>query len=178
MRLRTIAGLLTLLLLAGCTDETNYEEVEVEEQMAEAPQQNLVEMIQDNEQFEQLAQLLQQAGLVESLQQAGPFTVFAPTDAAFEKMDDTALRGLMQDTTRLRTILAYHVVPELLLADQVPELESVQTLAGDDLQFGATERGAQVNGAAIVAPNMRASNGVIHAVDEVLMPTPGQGEGF
>lgn len=169
-----------LVLFAGCVEETNYDEVNVEEQMEEAPQQDLVQMIQGNEQFEQLAQLVQQAGLIGTLQQEGPFTIFAPTDAAFAKMDDAALTGLMQDTTRLRTILAYHVVPELLVADQVPQLESTTTLTGDDVQFGATQgEGAMVNEASIIAPNMRAANGVVHGIDEVLTPAdPSGASGF
>ena len=167
--------LFAVIALVGCADTAEDGTVEEEALEADVPAagESIAQIIQENAQMEQLEQLIERAGLTETLQQEGPFTVFAPTDAAFEKMEDEALRGLMQDTERLRDLLLYHVVPEALSLDEVPEMEDETTLQGESLAFGASERGAMVNAANIITPNIEASNGVVHAIDSVLeLPMP------
>jgi uncharacterized surface protein with fasciclin (FAS1) repeats len=108
------------------------------------------------------------AGLVETLKGAGPFTVFAPTDAAFAKVPKATLDGLLADKAALTKVLTYHVVAGKVMAADV-KAGHVKTVQGTDLAM-VTEGGVTVNGAKVVAADVAASNGVIHAIDTVLMP--------
>ena len=118
--------------------------------------------------FTTLVAAVKAAGLVETLKGAGPFTVFAPTDAAFAKVPKATLEGLLADKAALTKVLTYHVVAGKVMAADV-KAGHVKTVQGSDLAM-ATEGGVTVNGAKVVAADVAASNGVIHAVDTVLMP--------
>ena len=118
--------------------------------------------------FTTLVAAVKAAGLVETLKGAGPFTVFAPTDAAFAKVPKATLDGLLADKAALTKVLTYHVVAGKVMAADV-KAGHVKTVQGSDVAM-ATEGGVTVNGAKVVAADVAASNGVIHAIDTVLMP--------
>ena len=111
---------------------------------------------------------VQAAGLVDTLKGAGPFTVFAPTDEAFAKIPKATLDGLLKDKAALSKILTYHVVSGKVMAKDVKP-GMVKTVQGQDITL-ATAGGVTVNGAKVVAADVAASNGVIHAIDTVIMP--------
>lgn len=133
------------------------------------PSQNIVEIAASSADFETLVTAVQAAGLVETLQGEGPFTVFAPTDAAFAKLPEGTLEALLQDTDKLTAILTYHVVAGKVTAADVVKLSSAQTVQGQSLAID-TSRGVQVGSANVVQTDIMASNGVIHVIDTVLLP--------
>ena len=118
--------------------------------------------------FKTLVTAVQAAGLVDTLKGPGPFTVFAPTDEAFAKVPKAQLDALLADKAKLTKVLTYHVVPGAVMAKDVKP-GMVKTVEGGSLTL-ATTGGVTVNGAKVVAADVKASNGVIHAVDAVLMP--------
>jgi uncharacterized surface protein with fasciclin (FAS1) repeats len=118
--------------------------------------------------FKTLAAAVTAAGLIDTLKGAGPFTVFAPTDEAFAKVPKATLDGLLADKAALTKVLTYHVVAGKVMAADV-KAGHVKTVQGSDLAM-ATEGGVTVNGAKVIAADVAASNGVIHAIDTVLMP--------
>ena len=119
--------------------------------------------------FKTLARALEAAGLVDTLKGQGPFTVFAPTDAAFAKIPADQLAALLKDKTRLTAVLTYHVVPGKVMAADVVKLRSAKTVEGDSLTIDAS-KGVKVDDASVVKTDIEASNGVIHVIDTVLMP--------
>ena len=120
--------------------------------------------------FNTLAAAVQAAGLVDALKGEGPFTVFAPTDAAFAKLPAGTVETLLADPEgALKQILLYHVVPGKVMAADLSEGLSAATLQGEDVTFTLAD-GAKVNGANIVAADVEASNGVIHVIDTVILP--------
>ncbi len=118
--------------------------------------------------FKTLVAAVQAAGLVDTLKGAGPFTVFAPTDEAFAKIPKATLDALLKDKAALSKILTYHVVSGKVMAKDV-KAGMVKTVQGQDITL-ATTGGVTVNGAKVVAADVAASNGVIHAIDTVIMP--------
>lgn len=118
--------------------------------------------------FKTLATALQKAGLVETLKGAGPFTVFAPTDAAFAKVPKDQLDALLADKSKLTKVLTYHVVPGKVMAADV-KAGQVKTVEGSPLTV-STSGGVTVDQAKVVKADIVADNGVIHVVDSVLMP--------
>jgi uncharacterized surface protein with fasciclin (FAS1) repeats len=119
--------------------------------------------------FQTLVAAVQAAGLVETLKGPGPFTVFAPTDAAFAKLPPGAVEGLLQDQQRLTAVLTYHVVPGRIMAADVVKLAAAQTVQGQNIAIDATD-GVKVNGASVVQADVAADNGVIHVIDSVIFP--------
>jgi len=119
--------------------------------------------------FKTLVTAISAAGLTDALKGQGPFTVFAPTDAAFAKLPAGTLDSLLKDKAKLTEILKYHVVPGKVTAADVSKLTSAKTLEGQDLKI-ATKDGVTVNGAKVVTADVMASNGVIHVIDQVLVP--------
>ena len=118
--------------------------------------------------FKTLVAAVQAAGLVDTLKGPGPFTVFAPTDEAFAKIPKATLDGLLKDKAALTKILTYHVVAGKVMAKDV-KAGTVKTVQGSDITL-ATAGGVTVNGAKVVAADVAADNGVIHAIDTVIMP--------
>jgi uncharacterized surface protein with fasciclin (FAS1) repeats len=121
-------------------------------------------------QFKTLASLLTKAGLVGALEGKGPFTVFAPTDAAFAKVPKATLAALAKDRAKLRAVLLYHVVKGKVTAAQAMKLHSAKTLEGKSLPIRVSGGKVIVGGATVVQPNVTASNGVIHVINKVLIP--------
>jgi uncharacterized surface protein with fasciclin (FAS1) repeats len=118
--------------------------------------------------FKTLVTALKAADLVGTLKGPGPFTVFAPTDAAFAKIPKADLDALLKDKAKLRAVLTYHVVAGKVMAADVKE-GGVKSVQGSDLAL-TTMGGVMVNGAKVVAADVAADNGVIHAIDTVVMP--------
>lgn len=120
-------------------------------------------------QFNTLVKAVQAAGLVDTLKGKGPFTVFAPTDAAFAKLPAGTLEALLADKQKLAQVLTYHVVPgKVTAADVRPG--SVQTVQGQFLSLQADKSGVMVNSAKVVKADVMADNGVIHVIDTVVLP--------
>lgn len=135
-----------------------------------AAQQNIVQVASGNDDFETLVQAVQAADLAGALSGPGPFTVFAPTDAAFDKLPEGALQGLLADRPALRNVLTYHVVQGELTAEALQGRSYVTALNGDRIPVHVMNGQVMVGNATVVAADVDASNGVIHAIDGVLMP--------
>ncbi len=120
--------------------------------------------------FKTLVKAVQAAGLVETLQGNGPFTVFAPTDEAFAKLPKGTVEALIADPAKLRAILTYHVVAGKVMAAQVVGLKSATTVNGQDVRIRVENGKVFVDGAQVTATDIAASNGVIHVIDTVILP--------
>ncbi|MBC7997108.1 MAG: fasciclin domain-containing protein [Leptolyngbya sp.] len=120
--------------------------------------------------FTTLAKALGAAGLVETLKGKGPFTVFAPDDAAFAKVPADALNALIADKAKLTKVLTYHVVNGEVLAKKVVKLKSAKTLEGSSVAIKQADGAVMVDDAKVTATDIKCSNGVIHVIDKVLMP--------
>jgi uncharacterized surface protein with fasciclin (FAS1) repeats len=120
--------------------------------------------------FKTLAALLKQAGLAGTLQGKGPFTVFAPTDAAFAKVPKATLEALGKDKAKLRSVLLYHVAKGKLTAAKVVKRSSVKTLNGERVKIRVRNDKVFVGGARVTTADVGASNGVIHVINRVLIP--------
>ncbi len=124
-------------------------------------------------QFTTLAAALQAADLVDTLKGDGPFTVFAPTDAAFAKLPEGTVESLLKPENRdqLVAILTYHVVAGKVEAADVVKLDEAKTVNGQDVQITVADNGVQVNNANVIKTDIEASNGVIHVIDTVIIPS-------
>ncbi len=120
--------------------------------------------------FKTLATALEAADLVETLKGKGPFTVFAPTDEAFAKLPAGTVEALLKDTTKLRAILTYHVVPGRVIAAEVTKLGSAKTVNGQSLAIRVQDGTVMVDNAKVITTDIAASNGVIHVIDAVMLP--------
>jgi len=124
-------------------------------------------------QFNTLAKALTEAGLVDTLKGKGPFTVFAPTDAAFAKLPEGTLESLLKPENRekLKTILTYHVVAGEVPASKVTGMDSADTVAGPAIDIAVTDGKVMLNeSATVVKTDIAASNGLIHVIDQVILP--------
>lgn len=120
--------------------------------------------------FKTLAAALDAAGLVDTLKGEGPFTVFAPTDAAFAKLPEGTVAGLLKDKEKLTAILTYHVVSGKVMAADVVKLDSAKTVNGQSVKIKVVDGKVHVDNAMVTQADIAASNGVIHVIDTVLMP--------
>ena len=117
-----------------------------------------------------MATLLSKAGLAKTLQQKGPYTVFAPTDAAFAKVPKATVDALLANKAKLRAVLLYHVVAGKVTAAQVTQLSSAETASGKSVRIRVSGSNVFVNRSKVTKPDVMASNGVIHAINRVLIP--------
>ena len=124
-------------------------------------------------QFETLAAALGAADLVDTLKGDGPFTVFAPTDEAFAKLPAGTVENLLKPENRdqLIAILTYHVVPGAVRAADVVKLDEAATVNGQSVAIQVADNGVQINNANVIATDIEASNGVIHVIDTVILPS-------
>jgi uncharacterized surface protein with fasciclin (FAS1) repeats len=178
-KLIAIAAASALVLAACGSDEEATEDTVAEvteETMAEETMEEAVEagdivaVASGNPDFSTLVAAIQAAGLVETLQGAGPFTVFAPTNAAFEALPAGLLEKLLlpENVAVLTAILTYHVVPGQVMSTDVTAGD-VASVEGSTIAI-TTDGGVKVNGANVVAVDVAASNGVIHVIDQVIVP--------
>ena len=134
------------------------------------PKENVLEIVAATGRFNTFGRAIAAAGLTHQLSGTGPFTVFAPTDKAFAKMPDGDLEALLGDKERLTTLLNRHVVPATVRAPRRQAPAQIVTVGGDahEIRVVAEDGGYQIGDARIVKTNMRAANGVVHAIDTVL----------
>ena len=127
-------------------------------------------------QFTTLAAALKAAGLVETLKSEGPFTVFAPTDAAFKKLPAGTVESLLkpENKAKLTSILTYHVVASKATSKEVVKMDSAKTVQGDTVEIKVKDGKVMVDNATVTTADVQASNGVIHVIDTVLMPDESQ----
>jgi uncharacterized surface protein with fasciclin (FAS1) repeats len=137
---------------------------------ADAAGKDIVETATGAGSFTTLLTAAKAAGLVETLQGDGPFTVFAPTDEAFAALPAGTLEGLLADKEALKKVLLYHVVPAAVTADMVVGLTSADSVEGSPIAIAVKDGKVFVNDAQVTATDIAATNGVIHVIDSVLLP--------
>lgn len=131
----------------------------------------IVQTAKDAGQFNTLCELLTVAGLVDTLNSTGPFTVFAPTDAAFAKLPAETVAALKKDPKALAAILTYHVVAGKKDAAEVVKMKEIMTVEGQPIMITIVDGKVMLNkSATVVKTDIGASNGVIHVIDTVIMP--------
>ena len=136
-----------------------------------AKQGTIVQTAKDAGQFNTLCELVAAAGLVDTLNSAGPFTVFAPTDAAFAKLPPETVAALKKDPKALAAILTYHVAPGKKDAAEVVKMKEIMTVEGQPIMITIVDGKVMLNkSATVVKTDVGASNGVIHVIDTVIMP--------
>jgi uncharacterized surface protein with fasciclin (FAS1) repeats len=164
MNLRTSLKALVLIIpfaLAACAS-----------QQEASSEKDIVDTAVEAGQFNTLVAAVQAADLVDTLKSDGPFTVFAPTDAAFAKLPDGTVENLLkpENKDQLVAVLTYHVVSgKIMSSDIAGKKAQVPTVQGSDLSVDATS-GVMVDNAMVVAADIEASNGVIHVIDTVVLP--------
>lgn len=134
----------------------------------EAATKDIVDTAVADGRFTTLVKAVQAAGLVDTLKGKGPFTVFAPTDEAFAKIPAETLKAILADKAKLTKILTYHVVAGKMLAADVLKAKDLKTVEGGKLAVDA--KAVTVGGAKVIVTDVATSNGVIHAIDTVLLP--------
>jgi transforming growth factor-beta-induced protein len=174
MKFKILIALLALgLVAAACGDDdaTPTTVAPVTDEGAPMEVGTIPEVAAEAGSFTTLLTAVEAAGLSETLSGAGPFTVFAPTDAAFAALPEGTLEGLLGDIPALTDILLYHVVGGEVLAEQVVGLDSAATVQGSDIEFTIDAGNVLLNGdATVVTTDIEASNGVIHVIDAVILP--------
>ena len=138
-----------------------------------AESKDIVDTAVGADDFKTLVAAVKAAELVETLKGEGPFTVFAPNDAAFKKVPEATLAELLKPENKemLQGILTYHVVPGKVMAADVVEMDSAETANGQKLMIKTVDGEVMINGAKVIATDIKCDNGVIHVVDSVLMPS-------
>ena len=131
---------------------------------------DIVDIAAANPDFSTLVKALKAAGLVDTLKGEGPFTVFAPTNAAFDKLPKGTLEKLLADIPALKNILLYHVVPGKVMAADVVKVDSAKTALGEAINVKVDGDKVMVNNAQVIKTDIKASNGVIHVIDTVILP--------
>jgi uncharacterized surface protein with fasciclin (FAS1) repeats len=146
---------------------------EAEEEAGAEASVNLVAALEAAGSFNTLVQALNAAGLTDALEGAGPFTIFAPTDAAFANLPAGALDQLLaQPNGQLTQILLFHVLPGRVTSADLTDGMQATTQQGKAVSFEVSGDSVKVNGATVTVPDIAATNGVIHAIDAVILPPP------
>lgn len=164
-RLMTSVALFATLFTLGA-HAAHHEEGKMEDKPG------IVEIAAGNEDFSTLVAALKAAGLVDVLSGEGPFTVFAPTNAAFEKLPEGTVESLLkpENKQKLTDVLTYHVVSGKVYASDVVKLSEATTVQGSTIEITASDDGVMVDNANVVTTDIKASNGVIHVIDSVILP--------
>jgi uncharacterized surface protein with fasciclin (FAS1) repeats len=129
---------------------------------------DIVDIALGNENFTTLVTAVKAADLVDTLKSPGPFTVFAPTDAAFAKLPPGTITTLLQNIPQLTRILCYHVVPGKLTQADLAQVSSVNSVEGSPISIDCSD-GFEVKNATVVIPDIEADNGIIHVIDTVIL---------
>jgi uncharacterized surface protein with fasciclin (FAS1) repeats len=138
---------------------------------AASPQDpSIAAIVSKDPQFSTLLAALKIAGLDKTLAGKGPFTVFAPTNAAFAKIPKATLDALLKDKKQLTKVLTYHVVAGTYMAGDVIDLKSARTVEGSSVRIRTMGKNVMINKSKIIKTNIEASNGVVHVIDTVLIP--------
>lgn len=165
------AVLAGLLVVASLAEAGNY--ASSDKMSASTADKDIVTIATEAGQFETLTAALKAAGLVDTLQGDGPFTVFAPTDAAFDRLPESTVETLLKPENRdkLTAILTYHVVPGKISASEVVKLERATTVNGSELSVSVNGKAVKIDDADVVKTDINASNGIIHVIDSVILPS-------
>lgn len=131
---------------------------------------NLVETVADQGDFRTLLTAVNASGLSDVLSGEGPYTVLAPTDAAFAKLPSETIDALLQDKTRLKRVVAYHVLFGDVRSDDLTQIDEAPTVEGSVVAIEHQNGDIRVNQAKVLSLDILTENGVIHAIDTVLMP--------
>ncbi len=137
---------------------------------ARAQMQSIVEIAVGNEDFSTLVELVTAAGLVDALSGEGPFTVFAPTNAAFAELPEAVVNYVVSNPDVLTSILTYHVVAGKVMSTDLMDGMTAATLQGGEISVTIDDMGVRIDGVDVVSADIEASNGVIHVIDQVLLP--------
>ena len=137
---------------------------------ASAQASTIAALVSKDPQFSTLLAALKVAGLDKTLAGKGPFTVFAPTNAAFAKIPKATLDALLKDKKRLTSVLTYHVVAGAVMAADVMKMKSAKTVEGSSVTIALMGKNVMVDKAKVLKTDIKASNGVVHVIDTVLMP--------
>jgi uncharacterized surface protein with fasciclin (FAS1) repeats len=140
------------------------------QQKVEVPKKDIVETAVAAGDFKTLVAAVQAAGLEATLKGKGPFTVFAPTDAAFAKLPAGTVEALLKDKEALASILTYHVVAGRAMAADVVKQKAWKTVQGQEISVVAGEKGVTIDGSNVLKTDIACSNGVIHVIDTVILP--------
>ena len=132
------------------------------------PTANILSLLLSDPQFSTLVQAVQSAGMADTLRTGGPFTLFAPTNAAFEQLPEGTLEALLQNPDALAELLSYHLVPQRLEQSAFATTPALRTVLGPALALRVTGTSATVNGAAVAASSPATGNGLVHPIDMVL----------
>jgi uncharacterized surface protein with fasciclin (FAS1) repeats len=157
-KIRTLATSLAVLLALGTTA------------VARAPQGDIVDTAVGAGQFKTLVSLVQKAGLVDTLKGEGPFTVLAPTDKAFAKLPKSLVAKVTGDKALLTKILTYHVIAGKVRSTDLKNGLKAKTVEGETVTVSLHGKDVRFNKSKVVLANVEATNGVIHAIDTVLIP--------
>ena len=130
---------------------------------------NIVETAIAAGSFKTLVEAVKAANLVDTLSGPGPFTVFAPNDAAFAKLPAGTVEGLLKDIPKLKNVLTYHVVPGKVMSNDVSKMRSARTVQGQSISIDTSD-GVKVDNAKVVKADIEADNGIIHVIDSVILP--------
>jgi uncharacterized surface protein with fasciclin (FAS1) repeats len=165
-RLFAATALAALITVPACAPAYSSKETQ--------SMKNIVQVAAENGNFNTLVAAVKAAGLVETLSGPGPFTVFAPTDAAFAKLPEGTVAGLIADKEKLTAILTYHVLSGRVVASDIIKSNGAMptTVNGEKLDIEVRNGKVFVNQAQVTTADVAASNGVIHVIDGVLIPTP------
>lgn len=136
----------------------------------DAPTLNIVDAAIAAGHFSVLCNAFKAAGVVEALKGPGPFTLFAPTDTAFRRLPAGTMDGLLKDKVKLAAILNYHVVPSKIMAKHF-NTGDAKTIQGENLKIVVSDDGVRINNSKVMKTDIETSNGVIHSIDTVLMPS-------
>ena len=141
-------------------------------QAADSKSQDIVDVAIGAGSFKTLVAAVKAAGLVETLKGDGPFTVFAPTDDAFAKLPEGTIESLLkpENKDKLTNILLYHVVSGEVMAKTAITLDSAKTLQGSSFSINLDGKTLKIDGASVTQADIKASNGVIHVIDSVILP--------
>ncbi|RUT02746.1 beta-Ig-H3/fasciclin [Dulcicalothrix desertica PCC 7102] len=132
---------------------------------------NLLETAKNAGNFKTLIKVAEAAGLLDTIEHADSLTVFAPTDDAFNKLPQSTLDELLQDIPKLKRIVAYHAVFGDVRSDDLAQIDEAPTVEGSILAIESSDGKVKVNDANVLQTDILADNGVIHVIDEVLVPT-------
>jgi len=132
---------------------------------------NLIEKLQSDQKFSTLTKAIDDAGLTDILKGSGPFTILAPTNEAFKKVPETTMLDLAkpENKSRFAELLNYHIIPGKMMSDEIAKLTTAKTLQGREVKID-TNDGIKIDDSKIQARNIKATNGVIHAIDTLLTP--------
>jgi uncharacterized surface protein with fasciclin (FAS1) repeats len=173
MKKTLVFSLLAALLIAACAPapQQAVEPTPMPAEPMEESMPDLVDVAVEAGSFTTLVAAVQAAGMEDALRSEGPFTVFAPSDEAFAKLPEGTVEALLADPQgALSRILLYHVIPGKVMAADVTDGLTAETLRGAEVSFSIMEGMVKINDASIVATDIEASNGVIHVIDSVILP--------